>query len=272
MSQKTAIVLECAIARDYLRNSDLAITETTAETPFGEVDYLRMRSAEQEALVFENGGMNGRRPFSRAALPVFSVAYRENVDAMFSLGFAGSIAPDLSNGDFVVPGDVLDRTKDRPRSFVEEFSPGELFFYRMEEPFSPRLRSQLATAVEDLGFAVRDGGVHAVTEGPRFETAAEIAALREQGADTVSFSGIPDVYFARETDIEFGLGAFISNAGEGLDDVHSGEILETADEQQKQLTRITERLLQRPTDPPQETHHEQYWMQTPDESWSDPLE
>jgi purine nucleoside phosphorylase len=266
---KTGVILECALDEAVLADATIDVRAETVETPFGRLDYRRLESEAGEALVFENGGMNGRRTFARAALPVFTVAHREGVDSVFALGFAGALDDDLSYGEFTIPEDFLDRTSSRPRSFVEALSPGELFFYRMAEPFSPSQREYLAETVEGLGHRVRDGLVHAVTEGPGFETAAEITVLDRAGADTVSFSGVPDAFFARETGIEYVLGSFVSNAGEGLDAIDTEHVLDAADEQGAFLTEITLAIASDPYEPVAGGFHDEYWMQTPDDGWDD---
>jgi purine nucleoside phosphorylase len=44
----------------------------------------------------------------------------------------------------------------------------------------------------------RDGGVYAVTQGPRLETAAEIDRLARDGCDLVGMTGMPEAGLARE--------------------------------------------------------------------------
>ena len=63
------------------------------------------------------------------------------------------------------------------------FSRGECGVVHMDytEPYCPELRKVLLTAAEDLELKAHDGGVYVCTEGPRFETPAEIRMFGQLG-------------------------------------------------------------------------------------------
>ena len=60
------------------------------------------------------------------------------------------------------------------------------------------LRGKLAGAAQRAGEAVQLGGTYAATQGPRLETAAEIARLSRDGADMVGMTGMPEAALAKE--------------------------------------------------------------------------
>lgn len=51
----------------------------------------------------------------------------------------------------------------------------------MTVPYCPEVRQALVKAGEELGVKVHNGGTYVCTEGPRFETAAEIAMFKQLG-------------------------------------------------------------------------------------------
>ena len=50
---------------------------------------------------------------------------------------------------------------------------------------------------------VIESATYAVTQGPRFETAAEIKRLKNDGADIVGMTGMPECVLARELQISY---------------------------------------------------------------------
>ena len=63
----------------------------------------------------------------------------------------------------------------------------------MLTPYHPVLRARLLAAAGAAGVPVRDGGVYACFDGPRFETRAEIRMAAAAGAHVVGMTGVPEV-------------------------------------------------------------------------------
>ena len=68
----------------------------------------------------------------------------------------------------------------------------------MTEPYCPHLRKGLTQAAAAIAHQAHDGGVYVCTEGPRFETPAEIKMYRHMGGDLVGMTSFPEVALARE--------------------------------------------------------------------------
>lgn len=94
------------------------------------------------------------------------------------------------------------------------------------EPFSPRLRRKMELAAMDLGVEVTTSGVYAHTNGPRFETRAEIKALSAAGVAAVSQTCGPEVVLAGELEIPYGLVGFPVNHATGVGEPESKEELD----------------------------------------------
>ncbi|MDP8948838.1 MAG: MTAP family purine nucleoside phosphorylase [Actinomycetota bacterium] len=83
-------------------------------------------------------------------------------------------------------------------------------------PFSPRLRRKMELAAGELGIEVAVGGIYAHTNGPRFETRAEIQALRAAGVTAVSQTCGPEAVLAGELELPYGLAGFPVNYATGI--------------------------------------------------------
>lgn len=93
------------------------------------------------------------------------------------------------------------------------------------EPFAPRLRRRLELAAGNSGLGVTRGGTYAHTNGPRFETQAEIRWLGAAGATAVSQTCGPEVVLAGELGISYGLVGFPVNYATGVAGHVTGEEL-----------------------------------------------
>jgi len=170
----------------------------------------------------------------RHELPPHKVNYRANIWALRALGvkriFAtnatGAINPDFKPGELAVPHDVMDFTKGRPTTFYEG---PEVIHIDVTEPFCPELRALLVEAARARGARVHEKAVLACTEGPRFETPAEIRAMRVLGCDLVGMTVAPEAFLARELEICYASLCFISNMAAGMQDrLTADEVLEMA--------------------------------------------
>jgi purine-nucleoside phosphorylase len=98
----------------------------------------------------------------------------------------GGIRPDLATGSVVTVSDQINLTGRSPLSGPQ--------FVDMVDAYSPHLRT-LARATP--GIARPAEGVYAQVPGPQFETAAEVAMLRQMGADVVGMSMAIETIAAR---------------------------------------------------------------------------
>lgn len=160
------------------------------------------------------------------------VNYRANVRALRDAGVerihavaaVGGIASGLAPGDIVVPHQLIDYTTGgRAVTFHDEGPPVHIDF---THPYTPSLRARLLEAAAAAGVTVHNGGVYAVVEGPRFETAAEIDRMERDGCTVVGMTAMPEAALARELGIEYAACTVVSNmaAGRGLGEITEKEI------------------------------------------------
>jgi 5'-methylthioinosine phosphorylase len=160
-----------------------------------------------------------------------AVNYRANIWALRESGVTriiavnavGGIGDAFAPGTLAVPDQIIDYSWGRVHSFYDE--PGEaLQHVDFTEPYSRALRQVLLAAAARANLPVRDGGVYAVTQGPRLETAAEIDRLARDGCDIVGMTGMPEAGLARELGLEYACCAVVVNRAAGRGgDIH-GEL------------------------------------------------
>jgi 5'-methylthioadenosine phosphorylase len=158
---------------------------------------------------------------SNHKVPPHRINYRANIFALQSLGvnrvFAtnavGGINKRLKPGDLVVPHDFVDFTTLRKRTFYDG---APVIHVDMTQPYCPEVRKVLTKAVKSRGENTGDEAVLACTEGPRYETPAEIKMLQSFGCDIVGMTGLPEAVLARELEMCYASLCYISNMAVGL--------------------------------------------------------
>jgi len=63
----------------------------------------------------------------------------------------------------------------------------------------------------------KGNAVYICTEGPRFETEAEIKMMREWGADVVGMTSVPEVVLAKELGLCYASVGFVVNMATGME-------------------------------------------------------
>ena len=133
----------------------------------------------------------------------FRINDRANIYALKDLGVqkilawgpCGAITHNITVGDLVIVGDLLDRTVLRARTF---FPDSPLGYLRQFPMACQRMSQAIASAIDAQGLRYHRGAVAAVCEGPRMETPAEIDVLAGAGAQIVTHVLAPELFLARE--------------------------------------------------------------------------
>ena len=190
----------------------------TIPTPYGEAAIFRLRFNTREVIFLARHGVGH-------SVPPHRVNYRANIWALRELGVdevlatqaVGSINPHMKPGHFALLAQFLDFTKCRPATFFDG-SDGRVVHIDITHPYCPRLTGRLLHAGEFLDHQLHCDAVYACTEGPRFETAAEITAFKILGADVVGMTNVPEVVLAREAGLCYASICIICNWGAGMSD------------------------------------------------------
>jgi len=165
-------------------------------------------------------------------IPPHAVNYRaniwalssQNVSEIVSVASVGGIRPDLVPGTLALPAQIIDYTYGRRSTFFDG-ADGIVKHIDFTHPYCPALRARLLRACRSAQQAVIDGGVYAVMQGPRLETAAEIDRLERDGADMVGMTCMPEAALARELDISYAALAVVANWAAGRGASREGVVL-----------------------------------------------
>lgn len=196
----------------------------SAETPFGQASDLPRRFAGLPNAVFLN--RHGER---HTVLP-HRIDYRANlwlmndlgVDAIVAVFAVGGISPSLADGDLVLPHQLVDYTWGRDHTFAE---PDKLLHVDFSDPFDADLRRTLSRAASRTELDLVGEGVYGCTQGPRFETVAEIDRMERDGCTVVGMTAMPEAALARELGLPYAGVCLVVNPAAG----RGGASLELAD-------------------------------------------
>jgi len=184
-------------------------------TPYGLPPAISVGKIDERAVAFLP-----RHGPSHSA-PPHRVNYRANVYVLHEIGVkqiastnaVGTINLDFKPGDLVIPHDLIDFTKCRDFTFYDE---APVTHIDLSQPYCPQIRGLLIEKAKDSGMKVWDRAVLACTEGPRYETPAEIEMLRRLGCDLVGMTGVPEAVLARELEMCYATLCFVSNLAAGM--------------------------------------------------------
>lgn len=184
------------------------IESTSVQTPYGEPSGELVRC--------ELGGVPLvflPRHGPKHTIPPHRVNYRANVWALkhagvrrvVSVSAVGGIRGDLLPGDIATGGEILDFTKNRMNTF---FDGPDVVHVDFTKPYCEEMRAVLREVAQEKGRDIVDGVTYVAVEGPRLETAAEIAFYRSAGADVIGMTAMPEAALARETELCY-LGVYV---------------------------------------------------------------
>lgn len=208
---------------------DLQITaRKVARTPYGDPSGIIVTGT-----LNENSYVFLPRHGAKHTIPPHKINYRANVWALkdsgveriIALAAVGGIDSALSPGTVVIPDQLIDYTWGREHTFFDGES-GEIHHIDFETPYSVSLRQRLIDAANRADIPVVTKGTYAVTQGPRFESPAEILKLERDGADIVGMTGMPEAALARELELNYACLALVVNpaAGKGDEPISLDEI------------------------------------------------
>ncbi len=153
-------------------------------------------------------------------------ALRElGVDEVIAVNSVGGIGTGMGPGVLVVPDQIIDYTSGRKHTFFEG-ADQPVVHVDFTLPFAGRVRSLLLEAGASAGLTLVDGGVYGATNGPRLESAAEIARLQRDGATLVGMTGMPEAALARELGLSYAMVALVANWAAGCGDSAERIVLE----------------------------------------------
>ena len=195
----------------YTMNGLSNTREIRLKTPFGEPsDAVVLGTLEGKRVAFLARHGRGHR-----ILPS-EINYRANIYAMKLLGVeriisvsaVGSLKEDLRPGEFLVPDQFFDRTKNRASTF---FGDGLVAHVAFAHPTCGELSGVLAEACVHQAVKVHRRGTYICIEGPQFSTLAEAEVNRQLQFDVIGMTNLTEAKLAREAEICYAAIAMITD-------------------------------------------------------------
>jgi 5'-methylthioadenosine phosphorylase len=199
----------------------VTLEEQIVETPYGQAVVYRAAGGP-DALLF----MNRHGP--QRQTPPHKINYRANLKALHLLGVrrilatnaVGSINPEMPPRSLVALDDFLDFTSGRAATFYDGGPAGHAYT-DMNQAYCPALRQRLLALASRSGLEIHPRGTYVCTDGPRFETPAEIRMHARLGGDVVGMTGVPEVILAKELGMHYAAVAYSINWAAGIEkDIH----------------------------------------------------
>lgn len=162
------------------------------------------------------------------------INYRANIWALKEIGVSRVIAVNAVGGiseryrvpaTLVVPDQVIDYTWGRAHTYFGSEHKG-VTHVDFTEPYCAELRASLIGAAQAAKLSLLPAGTYGATQGPRFESAAEIRRMERDGCDIVGMTGMPETALAREVGLCYASIAVIVNpaAGKAAGEISLAEI------------------------------------------------
>ncbi len=212
--------------------------EEKIETPYGEVFVSNAKWNGKDIVFLPRHGKNHK-------VAPHKINYRGNIYALkycgveriLSTSASGSLNQRMKPGELVFIDQFIDFTKNRPSTF---FDNDEIFHVDMSEPYCSELHNLLVSTANKLDLKFHAKGTYLCTEGPRFETSAEIRAFGIMGADIVGMTNVPEVVLAREAEICYASVVVVTNMAAGVkqDMLTSGEVSQKMQEMSQKVTEL----------------------------------
>lgn len=212
------------------------IREISVETPYGKIEFTVMEKDGKEIVFLPRHGKNHDRPPHLVNYLGNMWALKEyGVEFIFATLAVGSTRMDIIPGDLVLIRDFIDFTKSRTMTYYDG-STG-VVHVSMAEPYCNMLCNKI---INKIGARIKDNIVYVCTEGPRFETAAEINFYGQIGGDVVGMTNVPEVVLAKELSMCYSAVGIVTNMCTGLvsKEASGEDIISIVDEKKDYITNL----------------------------------
>ncbi len=214
MSQKSIGIIGGSGLYELAKNAK----ELEMDTPYGRVQLYESNISGVDVFFLPRHGKSHH-------LPPHKINYKANIFALhikkarciLSTAAVGSLKESFCPGKFGFVGQFIDYTKEREDTFFDTFEKG-IQHTDMSDPYDQNINLLLKKIMSELKIPGEGPLTMIVTQGPRFESSAEIKAFQMWGADIVGMTGYPEVALANELGIPFATLAVSTNYAAGISD------------------------------------------------------
>jgi 5'-methylthioadenosine phosphorylase len=198
--------------------SGAEVEECQIKNQYGTAQVYVGKGAHEDIVFLTRHGINH-------TTPPHKVNYRANIKALKDLGVkrimatyaVGAISLNYPVMELGVLRDFLDFTSGRDFSFFDSIERG-VGHVEMSAPFCPVMSAKTLELAPKHAIKCHDGATYVATNGPRFETPAEIRMYQMLGGHVVGMTCCPEVYLAGELGMSFAAVALPINLAAGLEE------------------------------------------------------
>lgn len=199
------------------------VARLTVSTPWGfpsaPITIAQTQKGDHVAFLARHGPHHDLLPSDVPNRANIAALKKIGVKAIVAFSAVGSLQQEIKPRDFVVPTQIIDRTKGiRPSTFFEK---GFVAHAMFGEPFDLKLNKIVSEAIPSQGFLEgfdtdatptlhskeRTNNGEDLTiicmEGPQFSTRAESRLYRTWGGSVINMSVLPEAKLAREAEIAY---------------------------------------------------------------------
>ncbi len=185
------------------------------DTPFGRspsFTHFRVEGSHgsRDALTVKMHGWRRGVKRADASLQTFWVFHEAGVSKVLADGGVGSLNHLLDPRDVMIPNDFIDLSMKQ-----DIYVRGDHLLI-MRQPVCPSLADHLHAAASERFARVFKRGTYTVTDGPRFESVAEVDYIKRLGGDVIGQSMSPEVFLARDIGACYAGLYIVVNYGEGV--------------------------------------------------------
>lgn len=202
--------------------------EDAVHVPFADIPHMKTSTASGHIGRFVIGMLGGKEVIcmqgrlhgyegnsaQEVAYPIW-LMHGIGADTLITTNAAGAINESYNVGDFCIMTDHINFTGRNPIAGIEP-DKMSMRFFSMHECYDPELRALARQVAIDGKIPIQEG-VYLGLLGPSFETAAEIRAFRNWGADTVAMSVCEEAIAARHVGMRVLGISLCSNMACGVD-------------------------------------------------------
>ncbi|KAF6072340.1 Phosphorylase family protein [Candida albicans] len=164
--------------------------------PSGSITISKTDSGFPVAFLARHGAHHDLLPSDVPSRANIAALKRLGVKAIIAFSAVGSLQQEIKPRDFVLPTQIIDRTKGiRPSTFFEK---GFVAHAMFGEPFDLKLNKLISDAIPSKGFLEGFD-----TDGTPFSTRAESRLYRSWGGSVINMSVLPEAKLAREAEIAY---------------------------------------------------------------------
>ncbi|GAA3923225.1 S-methyl-5'-thioinosine phosphorylase [Litoribacillus peritrichatus] len=216
--------------------------DTPYGKPSGKIEKLTLASGAVHFLARHGQPHN---------LPPHQINYQANIHALHQLGITdiiavnavGGITDKAPTGCLSIPDQLIDYTWGRAHTYSQQENNDPLLSVQhidFSQPFNEEIRNALISQGKALQLPIADSGTYAVTQGPRLETAAEIAKYERDGCDLVGMTAMPETALAKELGIRYASVCLVVNpaAGKADQEITMEDIRAVVDKGMQQVTTL----------------------------------